>query len=225
MDDVRAVMDAAARSGRVVRLLRRRAGERALRGHVPGARALARPLRDLREATATPTTTTPGRQPRGRAEPRHCARGHVGLGLEPTIAPNARRGDGDVAARSDRASLSPRARATRSSMNSQVDVRDPLPSDPAPDAGPPSHGRARAEPRPGAVSRLADPGREAGRAPRRDHVPIDEPDQILDEIEEFLTGMRPARVSDRVLTTVLVSDLVGSTERATGSGMRLGPRS
>ena len=41
-----------------------------------------------------------------------------------------------------------------------------------------------------------------------------DPDQILDEVEEFLTGVRPAPASDRVLATVLFTDLVGSTERA-----------
>ena len=51
-----------------------------------------------------------------------------------------------------------------------------------------------------------------------DHVPFVEPDQVLDEVEEFLTGVRPAPVSDRVLATVLFTDLVGSTERATELG-------
>jgi len=39
------------------------------------------------------------------------------------------------------------------------------------------------------------------------------PDQILDELEEFLTGIRPAPTSERVLATALFTDLVGSTER------------
>ena len=38
-------------------------------------------------------------------------------------------------------------------------------------------------------------------------------DQILDEVEEFLTGTRPARVSHRVLTTIVSTDLVGSAEQ------------
>ncbi|MFO7572724.1 MAG: adenylate/guanylate cyclase domain-containing protein [Gaiellaceae bacterium] len=41
---------------------------------------------------------------------------------------------------------------------------------------------------------------------------------IADEIEHFLTGMRPAVVSDRVLATVLFTDIVGSTERAAALG-------
>jgi class 3 adenylate cyclase len=41
-----------------------------------------------------------------------------------------------------------------------------------------------------------------------------EVDLVADEIEEFLTGVRPVPESDRVLTTVLFTDIVGSTERA-----------
>lgn len=47
-----------------------------------------------------------------------------------------------------------------------------------------------------------------------DHVMSIDPDQIVDEVEEFVTGVRPARASDRVLATLLFTDLVGSTERA-----------
>ncbi len=36
---------------------------------------------------------------------------------------------------------------------------------------------------------------------------------IVDEIEEFLTGVRPQPLPDRVLATVLFTDIVGSTER------------
>ncbi len=39
-------------------------------------------------------------------------------------------------------------------------------------------------------------------------------DPLLDEIEEFLTGVRPAPVADRVLATILFTDIVGSTETA-----------
>ena len=46
-----------------------------------------------------------------------------------------------------------------------------------------------------------------------DHLVIVDADQILDEVEEFLTGTRPTRPSERVLTTVLFTDLVGSSER------------
>jgi class 3 adenylate cyclase len=45
-------------------------------------------------------------------------------------------------------------------------------------------------------------------------------DVILEEIEEFLTGVRPTPEPDRVLATVLFTDIVGSTERAVELGDR-----
>ena len=51
-----------------------------------------------------------------------------------------------------------------------------------------------------------------------DHAPVADPDQILDEIELFVTG-RPAPVDvDRVLATVMFTDLVSSTARAAELG-------
>jgi class 3 adenylate cyclase len=43
-------------------------------------------------------------------------------------------------------------------------------------------------------------------------------DAVVDEIEEFLTGARHAPALDRVLATVLFTDIVGSTERASELG-------
>ncbi|AEV74890.1 family 3 adenylate cyclase [Mycolicibacterium rhodesiae NBB3] len=43
-------------------------------------------------------------------------------------------------------------------------------------------------------------------------------DRVLDEIGAFLTGGRRARPTNRVLSTVLFTDIVGSTERATALG-------
>jgi len=43
---------------------------------------------------------------------------------------------------------------------------------------------------------------------------------MLGEIEEFLTGTRPASTADRVLATVLFSDIVDSTARASFLGDR-----
>ena len=41
---------------------------------------------------------------------------------------------------------------------------------------------------------------------------------IVDEIEEFLTGVRPVHAPDRALATVLFTDIVSSTERAAALG-------
>ena len=54
-----------------------------------------------------------------------------------------------------------------------------------------------------------------------DHIPwVGDPDRVLDEIEEFLTGSRHAPQPDRVLATVMFTDIVGSTARATELGDR-----
>jgi len=54
-----------------------------------------------------------------------------------------------------------------------------------------------------------------------DHLPyVGDADAILDEVQEFLTGVRPPPEHDRVLATVLFTDIVGSTERASGLGDR-----
>lgn len=43
-------------------------------------------------------------------------------------------------------------------------------------------------------------------------------DRVLDEIESFVTGSRAAAATNRVLSTVLFTDIVGSTERAEALG-------
>jgi len=55
----------------------------------------------------------------------------------------------------------------------------------------------------------------------QDHWPFaGQSQEILDEVEEFLTGARPSAVLDRVLATVLFTDIVNSTERLTELGDR-----
>jgi class 3 adenylate cyclase len=56
--------------------------------------------------------------------------------------------------------------------------------------------------------------------PGEDHVPWFAPDATLAEIREFLTGRREPTIPDRMLATVLFTDLVGSTARATELGDR-----
>jgi class 3 adenylate cyclase len=54
-----------------------------------------------------------------------------------------------------------------------------------------------------------------------DHAPFThDADRIAGAIEEFLTGARGAREPDRVLATVLFTDIVGSTDRAAEIGDR-----
>jgi pimeloyl-ACP methyl ester carboxylesterase len=47
-----------------------------------------------------------------------------------------------------------------------------------------------------------------------DHVPWIDGDDVMGEVREFLTGVREPEEPDRVLATVLFTDLVGSTEHA-----------
>ena len=54
-----------------------------------------------------------------------------------------------------------------------------------------------------------------------DHWPwVGDPDEVCDHVEEFVTGQRPEADPNRVLATVLFTDIVGSTERATELGDR-----
>jgi class 3 adenylate cyclase len=54
-----------------------------------------------------------------------------------------------------------------------------------------------------------------------DHIPASgNSDEIIDEVEEFLTGSRAHHEVDRVLATVMFTDIVGSTERAAALGDR-----
>jgi pimeloyl-ACP methyl ester carboxylesterase len=68
---------------------------------------------------------------------------------------------------------------------------------------------------------LADriPGARYAELPGSDHgFWYTNPDPVLDEIEEFLTGVRPVAEADRVLATVMFTDIVDSTKRAAELG-------
>ena len=55
--------------------------------------------------------------------------------------------------------------------------------------------------------------------PGEDHIPfLGDADAIADEVEEFVTGTRSAPGADRFLSTVLFTDIVGSTERQAAIG-------
>src|SRR3954451_5188339 len=75
----------------------------------------------------------------------------------------------------------------------------------------------------GAVRQFADliPGAEYRELPGNAAlIYAMDPDLIADTIEEFVTGTAPVRLNDRVLATVLFTDIVGSTERAARTGDR-----
>src|SRR5437763_4108569 len=63
------------------------------------------------------------------------------------------------------------------------------------------------------------PGARYVELPGIDHLPwAGDSEAVLGEIEEFLTGARSVPEPDRVLATVMFTDIVGSTERATELG-------
>jgi class 3 adenylate cyclase len=65
------------------------------------------------------------------------------------------------------------------------------------------------------------PGAKLVELPGEDHLWwFGDQDAIVGEVEEFLTGARRAPEPDRVLATVMFTDIVGSTERAAELGDR-----
>jgi class 3 adenylate cyclase len=57
------------------------------------------------------------------------------------------------------------------------------------------------------------PGARFVELPGDTHAPWVDMDEMLDEVEEFLTGTRPTPIGDRLLATLLFTDIVGSTDR------------
>lgn len=115
-------------------------------------------------------------------------------------------------ARHQRLSMTPDAAAASLAMVGELDVREALASVQCPTL----------------VLRRADERFFDERHARytADHIPdaqyveVPRGAHAADETEQFLTGMRPLVVSDRVLATVLFTDIVESTQRAAELGDR-----
>jgi pimeloyl-ACP methyl ester carboxylesterase len=132
--------------------------------------------------------------------------------------PNADPSEAAWFQRRGRAGLSPAGVRDFILMNSKADIRDVLPSVQCPTLVLHRTGDLDASVDEGRYIAARVPGARFVELPGDDHVPFDDPDQILDEAEEFLTGSRPASQSNRVLATTLFTDLVGSTETARALG-------
>src|SRR5919201_1445292 len=104
-------------------------------------------------------------------------------------------------------------------MNTQIDVRDVLPSIQAPTLVLHRRDDIDVKVEEGRFVAAAIPGARYYELDGDAHTLwAGDTDAIVDEVEEFLTGVRPPAGSDRVLAPVLFTDIAGSTERAAGLG-------
>ena len=221
MDDVRAVMDAAG-SDRAV-----------LFGHSEGGPmcalfAAAYPQRTEALimygsfAVRSPQPSYPW-APTPEERARHVQRLKEGWGgvvhlaeLAPSVV-----GDADFEdwwARFLRSSASPAAAVALTSMNSDTDVRSVLPTIHLPTLIIHRTGDRRADVGGSRWMASQIQGARYVELPGDDHLIWADPDPIFDAVEEFVTGVPPSSVPDRMLTTVLFTDIVGSTETAAALG-------
>ncbi len=114
---------------------------------------------------------------------------------------------------------SPAAAAALTRMSAEIDIRHVLPAIRVPTLVMHRTDEVLAEASRYVGERI--PGAKVVELPGRDHMPwLGDQDAPLDEIQEFLTGVRPHPALDRVLATVLFTDIVGSTELAADLGDR-----
>jgi pimeloyl-ACP methyl ester carboxylesterase len=103
-----------------------------------------------------------------------------------------------------RMGASPGAALALTRMNAEIDVRNVLPSVRTPTLVLHSREDALLPVEGGRYVASRIPGAKFVEIEGKDHLPfVGDQDRILDEIEEFLTGARPKREFDRVLTTIL----------------------
>jgi pimeloyl-ACP methyl ester carboxylesterase len=120
-----------------------------------------------------------------------------------------------------RNSASPGAAVALRRLNADIDVRDILSSIHVPTLVLHRTGdrKVKVEEARFLASRI--PGAKLVELPGPDHIPwAGEQEAVLGEIEEFLTGVRRGPEADRVLATVLFTDIVGSTDRLAELGDR-----
>jgi class 3 adenylate cyclase/pimeloyl-ACP methyl ester carboxylesterase len=118
-----------------------------------------------------------------------------------------------------RMSASPRDAAALGRMNTEIDIRNVLLSIHVPTLV--LHRTGDLDIAVGNGKYLAEgiPNAKWVELPGVDHLPwVGDADGLLDEMEEFLTGARPAPTKERVLATVLFTDIVDSTRKAAELG-------
>jgi pimeloyl-ACP methyl ester carboxylesterase len=120
-----------------------------------------------------------------------------------------------------RRSASPGAAVALLRMNTQIDVREVLPTIRVPTLVIHRVDDRDVDVEEGRWIAAQIPGATFVELPGDEHlIWAGDVDAVVDEVEEFLTGSRPVHEADRVLATVLVTDVVGSTERAAELGDR-----
>lgn len=117
-----------------------------------------------------------------------------------------------------RSSASPSAVVALTRMNTQADIRPILPTITVPTLI--VHRTGDRDVRVGGARYMTSriPEARLVELPGEDHLMWSGPDEIVDAIEEFVTGGVSVAPIDRVLTTVLFTDIVGSTAQATALG-------
>lgn len=120
-----------------------------------------------------------------------------------------------------RMSASPAANSALVRMNSEIDIRHVLPVIRVPTLILHSLGERLIDVTASRYMAHRITGAKYIELPGIDHLPWgQDADAILDEIEDFLTGVRHGPEPDRVLATVLFTDIVGATEKAVALGDR-----
>src|SRR5580658_4923594 len=125
-------------------------------------------------------------------------------------------------ARFERLGASPAAVTALMRMNSQIDISNIVSTIRVPTLVIHRTGDAAINVEGGRYLARHIPGARYVELPGKDHPPWigDNADEIADAVQEFLTGTRAAVSVDRVLATVLFTDIVGSTEKAAALGDR-----
>jgi len=120
-----------------------------------------------------------------------------------------------------RLGASPSAIITNSRMNMEIDIRNILPTIHVPTLVLHRSGDQSTDIEEGRYLAGHIPGAKLVELEGADHLWwVGDSDSIIDEIQEFLTGERQTVEPDRVLATVLFTDIVGSTEHAHKLGDR-----
>ena len=135
-----------------------------------------------------------------------------------TMIPNADAAESAWFHRRGRASLSPAGARDLILMNAKVDVRDALPAVQCPTLVLHRTGDLDSQVDEGRYVAERIPGARFVELPGDVHVPWVDMHPMLDDVEEFLTGTRPTPISNRILATILFTDIVGSTDRLAALG-------